>query len=76
LEISNLIKSIFNKDIDNIIFYLDSFINKNFDIIDIIKLLISNIKNNQNIEQNLKIKFLSKIYKSYNIICDGLDNKL
>ena len=76
IEISNLIKSIFDKDINNIIFYIDMFINKNFDIVDIIKLLISNIKNNQDINQNLKINILSKIYKSYNIICDGLDNKL
>ncbi len=76
LEILNLIKYIFSKDIDNIILSLESFINNNFNITDIIKLLIYNIKNDLNIEQNIKINILSNIYKSYNIICNGLDNKL
>ncbi len=76
LEITSLINHIFNKDIDNILLSLNSFIDKNFNITDIIKLLIFNIKNNQDIEQNIKINILSNIYKSYNIICNGLDNKL
>jgi hypothetical protein len=73
---SNLIKYIYDKDIDNILLSLNSFIDKNFNISDIIKLLIFNIKNSNDIEQNIKINILSNIYKSYNIICNGLDNKL
>ena len=72
----NLINNIFDKNIDNIMKSLDIFLNKNFDIIDIIKLLIHNIKNNKHIEQDVKINILSKIYKSYNTICNGLNNKL
>ena len=72
----NLINNIFDKNIDNIMKSLDIFLNKNFDIIDIIKLLIHNIKNNKHIKQDVKIRILSSIYKSYNSICNGLNNKL
>ena len=75
-QISELSNSIFNKNIDDIIINIELFINNNFEIIDIIKLLIYNIKNNNNIQDNIKINLLSKIYKSYNIICNGLNNKL